>query len=45
VIDSNDEVDVTEDEDWDRMTEAEFFRGYAETDSIYDEFDESPSEE
>lgn len=26
-----------EDEAWDRLGEAEFFRGYAESDSIYDD--------
>jgi len=45
VIDPNDEDDATEGEDWDRMTEAEFFKDYAESDSIYDDLDESPSEE
>ena len=45
MIDPKGEVDATEDEDWDRMSEAEFFIGYAESDSIYDDLDESPSEE
>ena len=26
-----------EDEAWDRLTESEFFRGYADSDSIYDD--------
>ena len=33
------EVETAEEEDeaWDRLTEREFFRGYAESDSIYDD--------
>jgi hypothetical protein len=27
----------SEDEAWDRVTESEFFRGYADSDSIYDD--------
>jgi hypothetical protein len=29
--------DKGEDEAWERMTESEFFRGYAPSDSIYDD--------
>jgi len=34
----------TEDEDWQRLTEAQFHTGYAESDSIYDDLLEDDSD-
>jgi hypothetical protein len=37
LLPSETETAEEEDEAWDRLTESEFFRGYAESDSIYDD--------